>query len=69
MKKVLFLLCFLTNLANAQVTFESLTLPSQVVNKNLYAISNQGANLFIAGDGCLLKITESNIIYKSFKFI
>jgi photosystem II stability/assembly factor-like uncharacterized protein len=34
-------------------------LPSQVANKNLYAISNQGSNLFIAGDGCLLKSTNN----------
>lgn len=55
MKNLLFLFCFLINLAYAQVTFQSLTLPSQVANKNLYSISNQGNNLFIAGDGCLLK--------------
>ena len=46
---------FVVNSLSAQVTFTSISLPSSVANQNLYSISNQGSNLYIAGDGCLLK--------------
>ena len=39
----------------SQVTFQSLSLPTSVANKNFYSISKQASNLYIAGDGCLLK--------------
>lgn len=46
---------FVVNSLSAQVTFSSISLPSSVANQNLYSISTQGSNLYIAGDGCLLK--------------
>ncbi len=39
----------------SQVTFQSMSLPTSVASKNFYSISKQASNLYIAGDGCLLK--------------
>ena len=50
---------FVVNSLSAQVTFTSISLPSSVANQNLYSISNQGSNLYISGDGCLLKSSNN----------
>ena len=50
---------FVVNSLSAQVTFTSISLPSSVANQNLYSISTQGSNLYIAGDGCLLKSSNN----------
>jgi len=50
---------FVVNSLSAQVTFTSISLPSSVASKNLYSISSQGSNLYISGDGCLLKSSNN----------
>ncbi len=55
MKNIYIILCLFTNIAFTQVTFENISLPTEVATKNFYSISKQGSILYIAGDGCLLK--------------
>ncbi len=54
--KALFVLLILlsTKLAICQ-TLQNLTLPVSAAGKSLYSVSSQGSNLYIAGDGCILK--------------
>jgi photosystem II stability/assembly factor-like uncharacterized protein len=43
---------------NISFNFETISLPSQVAGKNLYSISKQDNNLYVAGDGLLLKSSD-----------
>ena len=58
--KVLFVLIIIlfSKITNSQ-TIQNLPLPNSVSSKNLYSVSSQGSNLFVAGDGCILKSTDN----------
>ena len=48
MKNIYIILCLFTNIAFTQVTFENISLPTEVATKNFYSISKQGSILYNA---------------------
>jgi photosystem II stability/assembly factor-like uncharacterized protein len=49
----------LSYIASAQVSYIDLNVPPAVQGKNFFSVSSKGANMYVAGDGCLLKTTNS----------
>ena len=49
----------LSYIASAQVNYIDLNVPPAVQGKNFFSVSSKGANMYVAGDGCLLKSTNS----------